>query len=248
MSEINKQRFGLLGRNIDYSFSRTYFTKKFELERRTNCSYENFDLASLDKFDELLKSPFLRGMNVTIPYKEKVIPFLDGLDEISKSIGAVNTIVFKADGSTKGYNTDYIGFKESVTPLLNSSITEALILGTGGASKAIVYALHQMGIQTQYVSRTKREHNLTYSEITAEILATHKLIVNCSPLGTFPNIEEKPDIDYSKLTSKHVLFDLIYNPTETAFMKAGQDYGALVSNGGKMLVGQAEAAWKLWNN
>lgn len=248
MSEINKKRFGLLGCNIDYSFSRSYFTQKFERENRTNCSYENFDLATLENFDQLLKTRHLRGMNVTIPYKEQVIPFLDDLDETSKNIGAVNTIVFNADGTTKGHNTDYIGFRDSITPLLSPTISAALILGTGGASKAIVYALHQMGIETQYVSRTKKEDNLTYSELTPEILATHKLIVNCTPLGTFPNIDEKPDIDYSSLTTKHVLFDLIYNPTETAFMKAGQEHGARVINGEKMLVGQAEAAWKLWNN
>ena len=247
MSEKNKQRFGLLGRDIDYSFSRVYFTEKFEREKLLHCSYGNFDLPNLDNFKETLQTPHLRGINVTIPYKQEVMPFLDDLDEVSKAIGAVNTIVFEEDGTTKGYNTDYIGFGKSIEPLLHDDIKNALILGTGGASKAIVYALHQMGINTQYVSRKSTATSLGYQELTAAIIDTHKLIVNCTPLGTFPKVEEKPDIDYSLLTAKHVLFDLIYNPAETAFMKAGASYGASVSNGQRMLVGQAEASWELWN-
>ena len=247
MNEKNKQRFGLLGREIDYSFSRVYFTEKFEREKLLHCSYGNFDLPNLDNFKETLHTPNLRGINVTIPYKQKVIPFLDDLDEVSKAIGAVNTIVFEKDGTTKGYNTDYIGFGKSIEPLLHDDIKNALILGTGGASKAVVYALNQMGINTQYVSRKNTATSLGYQELTAAIIDTHKLIVNCTPLGTFPKVEEKPDIDYSLLTAKHVLFDLIYNPEETAFMKAGASYGASVSNGQRMLVGQAEASWELWN-
>lgn len=247
MSEKNKQLFGLLGRGIDYSFSRTYFSEKFRIEKLLHCSYENFDLPNLNDFKETLQTPHLRGMNVTIPYKQEVMPFLDDLDEVSKAIGAVNTIVFEKNGTTKGYNTDHIGFSESVTPLLHEQVTDALILGTGGASKAIVYALNKMGIRTQYVSRKRSEIALGYDEISAELIKKHKLIVNCTPLGTFPNIEEKPDIDYASLTPKHVLFDLIYNPNETAFMKEGTRYGATVSNGQAMLVGQAEASWKLWN-
>lgn len=247
MSEKNKQRFGLLGRDIDYSFSRAYFTEKFEREKLLHCSYGNFDLPNLDYFKETLQTPHLRGINVTIPYKQEVMPFLDDLDEVSKAIGAVNTIVFEEDGTTKGYNTDYIGFGKSIEPLLHDDIKNALILGTGGASKAIVYALHQKGINTQYVSRKSTATSLGYQELNAAIIDTHKLIVNCTPLGTFPKVEEKPYIDYSLLTAKHVLFDLIYNPAETAFMKAGASYGASVSNGQRMLVGQAEASWELWN-
>ena len=247
MSEENKQLFGLLGRGIDYSFSRTYFSEKFKREKLLHCSYENFDLPNLNDFKETLQRPHLRGMNVTIPYKQEVMPFLDDLDEVSKAIGAVNTIVFEKNGTTKGYNTDHIGFSESVTTLLHEQVTDALILGTGGASKAIVYALNKMGIRTQYVSRKRSAIAIGYDEISAELIKKHKLIVNCTPLGTFPNIEEKPDIDYASLTPKHVLFDLIYNPNETAFMKEGARYGAMVSNGQAMLVGQAEASWKLWN-
>lgn len=247
MSEKNKKRFGLLGRNIAYSFSRVYFTEKFEREKRIYCQYENFDLPNLDNFEQVLKSPYLKGMNVTIPYKEDVIPFLDEIDEVALDIGAVNTIVFYPDGTTKGYNTDYIGFRESVTPLLSKNIKGALILGTGGASKAIVYTLHRMGIQTQYISRKRSENAIAYEDITKEIMQSHQLIVNCSPVGTFPQVDAKPNIDYSLLTSQNVLFDLIYNPNVTAFMREGLELGAKVSNGKNMLVRQAEAAWKLWN-
>lgn len=248
MSEENKQRFGLLGRNIDYSFSRVYFTEKFERENLTHCHYGNFDLPNLDDFKNVLKTPHLRGMNVTIPYKQDVMPFLDELDEVAAEIGAVNTIVFQPNGITKGYNTDYIGFKESVAPLLSSAVKAALILGTGGASKAIVYALNHMGIRTQYVSRNRSDKAISYEDITEEVMQSHQLIVNCSPVGTFPDIDAKPNIDYSLLTANHVLYDLIYNPTETAFMKVGLSRGAKVSNGNNMLIGQAEAAWKLWNS
>ena len=248
MSEENRHRFGLLGRNIDYSFSRVYFTEKFEREKRSHCQYENFDLPDLNNFEQVLKTPYLKGMNVTIPYKEDVVPFLDELDEVALAIGAVNTIVFRPDGTTKGYNTDYIGFKNSVTPLLSKDIKGALILGTGGASKAIVYALNHMGIQTQYISRRRSENAIAYNDITTEIMLSHHLIVNCSPVGTFPDVDAKPTIDYSLLTAKHVLFDLIYNPNQTAFMKEGLRSGATVCNGENMLIGQAEAAWELWNS
>lgn len=248
MSGKNKQRFGLLGRDIDYSFSRAYFSDKFEREKLLHCTYENFDLLNLNNFNETIKTPGLKGINVTIPYKQEVMPLLDDLDEVSKAIGAVNTIVFEADGTTKGYNTDHIGFTNSISPLLHKEISDALILGTGGASKAILYSLQKLGIRTQYVSRKATETAIRYDQVTADCMNTHKLIVNCTPLGTFPKVEEKPNLDYSLLTSSHVLFDLIYNPIETAFMKEGAAYGATVSNGLAMLKGEAEASWKLWNN
>ena len=247
MSEKNKLHFGLLGKDIDYSFSRAYFAEKFQKEKLHHCSYENFDLADLSDFKRVLQTPHLKGMNVTIPYKQEVMPFLDNLDEVSKAIGAVNTIVFNKDGTTTGYNTDYIGFQNSITPMVTTEIKAALVLGTGGASKAVVYALHKMGIETQYVSRKKGINNLTYEELTVAKMEKHKLIVNCTPLGTHPNILQKPNLNYDQLTSAHVLFDLIYNPTETAFMKAGKKAGASVGNGENMLVGQAEASWRLWN-
>ncbi len=240
-------RFGLLGRDIDYSFSRSYFAEKFQKETLVHCTYENFDLPNLTQFETVLRTPQLKGMNVTIPYKQEVMPFLDGLDEVSQAIGAVNTIVFNKDGTTTGYNSDYIGFQKSIVPLITSQIKAALVLGTGGSSKAVVYALHKMGIATQYVSRKKGIDNLTYEEITKRILKEHKLIVNCTPLGTHPNILQKPNLNYDQITNEHVLFDLIYNPTETAFMKAGRKAGAKAANGSNMLVEQAEASWRLWN-
>ena len=248
MNEKNNHRFGLLGRDIDYSFSKTYFTEKFEREERLTFSYENFDLPNLKGFKTLLAQSDLKGMNVTIPYKEEVIPFLDALDEVAKAIGAVNTIVFNTNGTTKGYNTDYIGFRNSITPVLRDDITSALILGTGGASKAVVFALQKMGIKTQYVSRKKTANSIGYDDVTSLILNTHKLIVNCTPIGTFPNIDLKPALNYNLLTSEHVLFDLIYNPSETSFLKEGLLQGATIANGASMLVGQAEASWSLWNS
>lgn len=248
MSEKNKQLFGLLGRNIEYSFSRTYFSEKFKREQLNHCAYVNFDIPNIQEFKKLTKEPHLKGMNVTIPYKREVMPFLDQIDTVAKEIGAVNTIVFHADGTTKGYNTDYIGFEQSIKPLCAEGIKKALVLGTGGASKAVVYCLEKMGIQTQYVSRKASAKAITYQMLTPEILNDHKLIVNCSPVGTFPNVHKKPNIDYSVLGKNHVLFDLIYNPEMTAFMEAGMQQGATVKNGHYMLVGQAEAAWKLWNS
>lgn len=248
MSEKNKQRFGLLGRNIDYSFSRTYFKEKFAREHLHHCSYENFDLPNLEEFEKLLKEQNIKGLNVTIPYKQEVMPFLDKIDPVAKEIGAVNTIVFHKDRITEGYNTDYIGFEQSIKPLCSKLITNALILGTGGASKAVVYCLENMGIQTQYVSRTASEKAISYDALTPDIIDAHKLIVNCSPLGTYPNVALKPNIDYNTIGKDHVLFDLIYNPEMTAFMQAGKKQGAAVKNGLSMLIGQAEAAWRLWNS
>lgn len=248
MSEKNNHRFGLLGRDIDYSFSKTYFTEKFEREERSTFTYENFDLPNLENFKAILAQPGLKGMNVTIPYKEEVIPFMDELDDVAEAIGAINTIVFNPNGTTKGFNTDYIGFRDSISPVLRNDITSALILGTGGASKAVVFALQKMGIKTQYVSRNKTTRSIGYDDVSSLVLKTHKLIVNCTPLGTFPNINLKPPLNYNLLTSEHVLFDLIYNPSETSFLKEGLRQGATIANGATMLVGQAEASWSLWNS
>jgi shikimate dehydrogenase len=248
MSGKNKQRFGLLGKAIDYSFSRTYFQEKFKQENLDYCSYENFDLPHLNDFTQLLEQKSIKGMNVTIPYKQEVIPFLDRLDPVAKEIGAVNTIVFDDNGSTTGHNTDYIGFKKSIEPLCGQSVKKALVLGTGGASKAVVYCLEKMGIQTQYVSRQSSENALSYDMLSPQHYEDHKLIVNCTPLGTFPDVNKKPPIDYNKIGRAHILFDLIYNPEMTAFMKAGKEQGAVVANGASMLVGQAEASWKLWTS
>jgi len=240
--------FGLLGKNISYSFSKGYFEKKFETLKLENYDYVNFDISSIEEFSTLWKKHTISGMNVTIPYKEEVISKLDSLDATAADIGAVNTIKRLADGTLRGYNTDCIGFRNSLEPLLNSHHQKALILGTGGASKAVTYVLNQLGIVQQYVSRKKSNTQLTYEELTESILTDHTIIVNCSPLGTFPKLEEKPNIPYEFLTKKHLLFDLIYNPSKTTFLKMGEAKGCQVQNGYDMLVGQAEASWELWRS
>lgn len=240
--------YGLLGKNISYSFSQGYFTKKFETLNLNEHKYINFDIQTIDAFSSILKdNPNLKGMNVTIPYKEEVIPFLDSLDRKAKHIGAVNTIKFTSSG-LKGFNTDCFGFKNSLKPLLRPHHRKALILGTGGASKAIAYALDELGIGHKFVSREASEKKLSYNDLSKKIIKEHTLIINCTPLGTFPNVQNKPEIPYGHLNSEHLLYDLIYNPSETSFMKAGKYYGAKTCNGLRMLELQAEKAWKIWNS
>ncbi|MBU2527207.1 MAG: shikimate dehydrogenase [Bacteroidetes bacterium] len=243
------RRFGLIGRNISYSFSAGYFAEKFVNENRADCAYENFDLAAIDAFSKLIQhEKNLFGLNVTIPYKQEIIPFLDELDPTAAHIGAVNTIKIYPDGRLKGFNTDYIGFRDSLLPLLKSEHQKALILGTGGASKAVAFALDALHISYKYVSRKSKEGEFTYEELTAEVLSEYLLIVNCTPLGTFPEVDKKPNLHYALLGTSHLLYDLIYNPAETAFMKFGRAQGATVTNGLQMLIGQAEAAWQIWND
>ncbi|MDT8415721.1 MAG: shikimate dehydrogenase [Flavobacteriaceae bacterium] len=243
------RRFGLIGRNISYSFSAGYFAEKFVNENCADCVYENFDLAIIDAFPKLIQhEQNLYGFNVTIPYKQEIIPFLDELDPTAASIGAVNTIKVYPDGRLKGFNTDYIGFRDSLTPLLKSKHQKALILGTGGASKAVAFALDTLQIPYKYVSRKPKEGAFTYEDLTAEVLSEYQLIVNCTPLGTFPEVDKKPNLHFALLGTSHLLYDLIYNPSETAFMKFGRAQGATVTNGLQMLIGQAEAAWRIWND
>ncbi|GGG49023.1 shikimate 5-dehydrogenase [Croceivirga lutea] len=242
-----KRKFGLVGKNISYSFSSTYFSKKFEEKGLDNHSYENFDLTTIAEFPKLLEDSNLAGLNVTIPYKEQVLPFLNDIDTTAKEIGAVNTIKFTANG-IKGFNTDAIGFKQSLKPHLTQKHCKGLILGTGGASKAIAYIFKELDIAFKYVSRTKRVGHLTYSELSKEIIQEYLVIVNCTPIGTFPNIEEKPNIPYQYIGNEHLLFDLIYNPEKTNFLKLGEEKGAKIQNGYPMLVNQAEAAWHIWNS
>lgn len=242
-------KLGLLGRNISYSFSRSYFKKKFEDEQITNTTYENFDIPSIEELPKIIISnPDIKGLNVTIPYKEEVIPFLTKLNKKAKAIGAVNTIKVNKKGKLVGYNTDCYGFKKSLKPYLKKRHKSALILGTGGASKAIAYTLKKLGIKYSYVSRTASDQvKYTYGELTESIIAEHLLIINCTPLGTFPNIENHPDIPYNGITDKHILFDLIYNPEETTFLKLGKERGATIINGLDMLIFQAEKAWSIWD-
>ena len=243
-----RKRFGLLGRNISYSFSKGYFTEKFNTEKLTECSYENFDIQDINEFPEIIKvNPDLKGLNVTIPYKETVMPFLDKLSERATKIGAVNVIKITKEGKLKGYNSDYYGFKKALEPLLLPHHKKALILGTGGASKAVAYALEELGIQHTFVSRKPAENAIDYSQITAAVFSENHIIINSTPLGTSPKTDEFPDIPYHFFTNKHIAFDLIYNPAETQFLKKAKEAGAIVKNGMEMLVFQAEKAWEIWN-
>lgn len=243
-----RYQFGLLGKNISYSFSRTYFSTKFEDNNLIDYSYENFDLTDIGTFPEILKkNPNLKGLNVTIPYKEAVIPYLNCLSEKAAKIGAVNTIRFTKKGKLKGYNTDCYGFKKALKPLLQSHHQRALILGTGGASKAVAFALEQLGILYTFVSREASENTINYNQINATTFDNYHIIINCTPLGTSPNSAVCPDLPYAYFTSKHIAFDLIYNPEETLFLQKAKQNGAITKNGMDMLIFQAEKAWKIWN-
>ncbi|RRQ48943.1 shikimate dehydrogenase [Maribacter algicola] len=241
------RRFGLIGRNISYSFSRGYFAKKFKALGLENHRYENFDIQSIDEFTSVISNiENLIGLNVTIPYKQEVIPFLDELDASAAQIGAVNTIKIE-EGHLKGYNTDAYGFQKSLEPFLKTYHTKALILGTGGASKAIAFVLEKLSIDFSFVSRTSKSGGLTYEKLSEAIVNDHLLIINCTPLGTFPNVEDKPAIPYEFLGPQHLLFDLIYNPVKTEFLNLGEAKGASILNGLSMLELQAERAWEIWN-
>lgn len=239
--------YGLLGRDIGYSFSRNYFSNRFEKENLPH-HYINFDLKSIDKLKEVLENKEVHGMNVTIPYKEEVIPYLDTLDPIAKEIGAVNVIKFENNGKLTGYNSDYYGFTESLKPLLTSKIKKALILGTGGASKAIAYALEKLDIEYTFVSRNPDFKELSYNDLDEDIIRDFKLIINCTPLGTHPEVQNHPNIPFEYLGDSHILYDLIYNPEETTFMRKGKERGAQTINGLRMLVLQAERSWEIWNS
>lgn len=235
--------YGLIGKNIDYSFSRNYFKNKFEKEKIINCQYINFDIDNTSELNNLFKEKH-QGYNVTIPYKEAVIPYLDALDKHAKEIGAVNTIQVK-NNQKKGFNTDWIGFKKSIEPLLQPHHTKALILGSGGASKAVVYALQQLHISTAIVSRTKG--SFSYQQLNEQLLKEHTIIVNTTPLGTFPEVMLVPEIPYHFISKQHLVYDLIYNPQETLFLKKCRENGASIKNGLQMLEIQAEEAWKIWS-
>lgn len=241
-------KLGLLGRNISYSFSKGYFSKKFETEGLPYV-YENFDLEHISEFNSVLQNnPELIGFNVTIPYKEQIIPLLNTLDDTAKEIGAVNTVKVQKDGTLKGYNTDYYGFQASLQPFLKAQHKTALILGTGGASKAVAYALKNLGISFEFVSRTPRENvKFIYKDLTEDIIKEHTVIINCTPLGTHPNVNQCPDIPYDGLTPEHLVYDLIYNPEQTKFLTCGDIKNAITVNGSKMLELQAEKAWEIWN-
>ena len=239
--------FGLIGKNIDYSFSRTYFNNKFKNELLPY-SYVNFDIDDISQLPSILKENLnLKGLNVTIPYKESIIMYLDHLSPEAKNIGAVNTIKVLPNGKLIGHNTDYYGFQRSIKSMLTEQHKAALILGTGGASKAIEYAFKEWNIPTLFVSRSAKENSIHYEELTEEIIRSHPIIVNTTPLGTYPNVNNYPKIPYSFITPQHLLYDLTYNPSSTIFMQKGEAQGAKATNGYRMLVEQAEKAWEIWN-
>lgn len=232
---------------MSHSFSAGYFSEKFAAEK-IDAVYHNFPMEDISIFPSLLTMPGLKGLNITIPYKQKVIPFLNAISDEASAIGAVNCIHI-AEGKTTGYNTDVIGFTDSLTPLLAPHHNRALILGTGGASLAVAYALTQLNIPFLKVSRVPSAGNtVSYEAITDELIATHTLIINTTPLGTFPDVDTFPPIPYHLLTGKHLLYDLVYNPAATRFLTFGKQYGASVKNGLEMLHLQAEAAWHIWQN
>lgn len=250
-----KQIYGLVGYPLKHSFSKKYFTEKF-VQENIDAQYLNFEIENIDLFSNIIESytDNLCGLNVTIPYKEQVIPFLTRLDANAREIGAVNVIKIIRNNTDRkielvGYNSDMLGFENSILPLIEKDIhKKALVLGTGGASKAIVQAMKTMGIEHRYVSRTKTNDNYTYSELDKSIIDEYQVIVNTSPVGTFPDEDNAPAIPYHLLTNKHLLYDLVYNPAETKFLKLGRTQGANIKNGAEMLKLQADASWHIWNN
>lgn len=241
-------KYGLIGKDIGYSFSKTFFTIKFEREKRKD-SYHNFDVETINRLPKIIaEHKGIKGLNVTIPFKEEVISLMDRVDKEAQKIGAVNTIKILKDGRLAGYNTDHYGFAKALADFLPLKDKNALILGSGGSSKAIAYVLEAMNFNYRLVSRTKSENTIPYSELTKEIIQSHCLIVNCTPVGTFPDIHEYPEIPYEFLTKDHLLFDLIYNPRETEFLKRGFAKGARVTNGLKMLEHQAKKSWSIWKS
>lgn len=247
----NEKIYGLIGFPLGHSFSQDYFNRKFDAEN-ISARYLNFEIPDIGDFMEIVSQyPMLSGLNVTIPYKQQVIPYLTAIDPVAEQIGAVNVIkIERTKGGNPtfvGYNSDVVGFSDSIAPMLNEKRCRALILGTGGAAKAVEYALQNLGVATTFVSRTKREGMLTYEELTPEVMAQNLVIVNTTPLGMYPHTEECPDIPYDCITPEHLCYDLLYNPDVTLFMRKALERGAEVKNGLEMLLLQAFEAWLIWN-
>lgn len=242
-------KYGLIGYPLGHSFSKNYFNEKFQNEL-IDAEYINFEIKKIESLPEILASnPELKGLNVTIPYKEKVISFLDSVSQEARTIGAVNVIKVMRDGNKtmlKGYNSDVIGFTKSIEPLLERFHKKALILGTGGASKAVNYGLKSLGLETVLVSRYERPGTIQYDKITPDVIRDYNVVVNCTPCGMYPHIEECPKLPYEAIDNKNILYDLIYNPDQTLFMKKGAERGATVKNGLEMLLLQAFASWEFW--
>ena len=240
--------FGLIGKSLSHSFSKTYFEKKFKELQLIDYSYQNFELENIDQFKKVLLTENLKGLNVTNPYKESIFPFLDALSAEAKEIGAVNCIKV-INGKTTGYNTDSYGFAQSIKPFLDTTHERALILGTGGAGKAVAYALKKIGVEVFFATSSSKKNTNTfyYNEINERMMDAFKLIINTTPLGLFPNINEAPALPYHLFTNKHLAYDLIYNPEQTLFLKQAKEKGATTINGLSMLHLQAEKGWEIWN-
>lgn len=243
------RKFGLIGFPLGQSFSNKYFTKKFLSENLNDCLHQAYPIKSINELKDILKDPELEGLNVTIPYKKAVIPYLHKLDEVVQVIQACNCIKIQ-EGNLTGYNTDVTGFEQSLLPLLDDHHVKALILGTGGASAAVEYVLQKLKIDYLFVSRTsgRNKNIISYEVVDNDLLETHHLIINTTPLGMFPDMDGFPDIPYTSLSEKHLLYDLIYNPGKTTFLQKGEHYGARIKNGAEMLIIQAEESWKIWNH
>jgi len=240
------KRFGLIGRNIDYSFSRSYFTHKFNSSKKLSyCEYINFDIKSINKVKVVFNEKNLFGLNVTIPYKQDIINYLDEVDNLANEIGAVNTICFENQKKI-GYNTDIIGFKKTLELNSLDNFDSVIILGSGGASKTVEYFCKKNNVSYKIVSRDKKKNYLSYDEINKDILSNTVLIVNCTPVGTYPNIDSSPNLPYNLINDKSIFFDLVYNPEETLFIKKGKKIGCRTINGYQMLKLQADESWNLW--
>jgi len=242
------KKFGLIGYPLSHSFSQKYFTEKFRKENIHDCVYENFSLPDIEQISSILISePQLQGLNVTIPYKEKIIPFLHFKNDVVEKTGACNCIKIK-NGKLYGYNTDVIGFEISLKKKLKDYHKHALILGTGGAAKAVEYVMKKSGIDYKFVSRkVSSDNTINYGDLDESIIQSNTLIINTAPIGMYPNVDAYPNIPYHALTAKHYLFDLIYNPEKTMFLQKGEEHGAAIQNGHEMLIIQAEESWRIWN-
>jgi shikimate dehydrogenase len=240
------RRFGLIGFPLTHSFSQKYFAEKFQLLGISDCVYENFPLTHINKLPDLLLQENLRGLNITIPYKKQVLSYLTNQSAVVEKIGACNCLAIQ-NGKVIGHNTDVYGFRTSLQPFLKSNHQQALIFGTGGASAAVAYVLEELGIVYRFVSRQAGDNLLDYASINESVLSTHQLLINTTPLGMYPQVDQYPDIPYELLTPDHHLYDLIYNPAETKFLELGRKQGATTQNGAEMLVLQAEESWRIWN-
>ena len=242
------KRFGLIGKKLGHSFSAKYFAEKFEREGLLECDYSLYELPEIERVKEFMLTPDLVGFNVTIPYKQQIIPYLDALDAQAREVGAVNCVKIERDGRRVGYNTDVDGIRLSLDKLLGEEkVSAALVLGTGGASQAVQYVLRERGISYKVVSREKGKADLAYGDLTQDVMATHRLIINASPVGMYPACENCSNIPYAMLSGSHFLFDLVYNPFTTRFMELGAEQGAATLSGIDMLYAQAESAWRIWN-